>query len=195
MGELAALVGTRHGTVIVDDRRHDGLVGALTRLTNAVDALPRRCRARSGPKPKTSRVQLEQTRGAGQEAFAHADELRGARRRAEALRRELAERYEAERAPFPARALDAAPNDRQLAPSDATGAGAALRSALSTAHLRRSHANPPEQAAEGLEYEEALEVRYGDLDWQPGEDESMHLRGETVGPPTPIRQQAEPNLE
>jgi hypothetical protein len=98
IGELAALVGTRHATITVEDRRHDGLVGSLTRLSNAVDALPRRLEELRSEAADVT-LQIEQTRGAGREPFAHADDLHDARRRAGTLRRELADRYGDERRP------------------------------------------------------------------------------------------------
>jgi hypothetical protein len=44
-GELAALVGTADGCIKLDSRDHETLVGALTRLTHAVEGLPHRLEA------------------------------------------------------------------------------------------------------------------------------------------------------
>lgn len=90
-GELAALVGTADGCIKLDSRDHDALVGALTRLTHAVEGLPHRLEALETEEADVE-LQLRQIPTEPAE-FPRAAELREQRRRVEALQRELAERY------------------------------------------------------------------------------------------------------
>jgi len=95
-GELVALVGTSDGLVKVDDRRHDALVGALTRVTNVVEGLPHRLTALDAEAADVA-LQIDQTPSDLGE-FPKVAELRETRKRVEVLRRELADRYGDDRA-------------------------------------------------------------------------------------------------
>jgi hypothetical protein len=78
--------------VWLDDTDHDTLVGALSRVINAVEATPRRVRDIDAAIVDHA-AQLERTRAARGTQFPHIDELHDVRRRAAQLRATLEERY------------------------------------------------------------------------------------------------------
>jgi N12 class adenine-specific DNA methylase len=107
--------GVRPTVVVVDDRSEPGLMGALARATNQVNALPSRVHSIQ-TQLVDLRSQLAQVQGADRSAFARHDELVGARRRLTELQAELAERYAPPPAPPPATAPGDAPNPDIIMP-------------------------------------------------------------------------------
>jgi hypothetical protein len=93
-GELAAVVGVRDATVKVEDRQHDALVGALTRVTHIVDGLPARVEALAREEIDLG-AEIEQLAAQLGAPFAKAGELDLARERSVRLRTELEQRYSA----------------------------------------------------------------------------------------------------
>ena len=87
-----AMVGVEEVAVKVDDRSHDALIGALTRITNAVEAIPVRVEEyRSELIDLES--QLNRARARIGEAFPRLDELHETRRELTRLSEELQRRY------------------------------------------------------------------------------------------------------
>ncbi|HUZ82334.1 MAG TPA: helicase-related protein, partial [Gaiellaceae bacterium] len=89
--ELGA-VGLPEVAVKVDDRSHDGLIGALTRLTHAVEAIPERL-AKERAERADLDTQVARARDRVGEPFAHLGELADSRREFNALATELQRRY------------------------------------------------------------------------------------------------------
>ena len=79
-------------SVWVDDTEHNTLVGALTRIINAVEAVPGRVRSLEAVVADNV-AQLERTQAAIGAPFPRSDELRDVRHQVTQLRTTLEERY------------------------------------------------------------------------------------------------------
>ncbi len=208
-GELVALVGTSDGAVKVDDRHHDTLVGALTRLTNAVEGLPHRLVSLDDEAADVE-LQLEQAAGAGAGEFPKAEELRETRRMVEALRRELAERYGDDRSPG-----EATPAEGAQIPAERSADGKehvdALRAELAEVTGRsdvvgdRHDADGPTPPGWGIDADDELAgVAAGDagpersvagyLSRQPSGSEARHLEPGAGPDPGPAGYIAPPGI-
>jgi hypothetical protein len=90
--ELAAVVGVSDVAVKVEERHHEALIGALTRITNAVEAIPSRTEERRVELVDLEH-QVDRARARIGEPFARLDELHETRRKLTALGADLQNRY------------------------------------------------------------------------------------------------------
>jgi len=95
VAELVADVGLRDVAVKVEERSHDALIGALTRITNVVERLPERMGELRARESDIS-GQLKRSGARVGEAFAKTNEVRETRKHLDELREELTKRYGSE---------------------------------------------------------------------------------------------------